>query len=185
MNFTSGFFNKSKRGIIVLAVFLLTAIMINLFVLKVFGQKSSYRAEHSLVGIIMLMGFFYTFTNNKISGLKVGMLFLISLAPCYFGTIFSDLDIKLLGIGSHRNPLFHSGLLFFILFYFARRFNSFFMAAIISAFGVGLGSHLIWDLFDHADVRWIPGGSLDRLWLGINGLLCFVLSKFLFDSCQK
>ena len=178
------FFNRSKREIIILAAFLFAASIINLFLLKLFGQKSSYRAEHSLVGIIMLMGFFCIFANEKISGLKLILLFLISLAPCYLGTVFPDLDIRLMGIGSHRNPLFHSGILFFILFYSARRSHSFFLAAIISGFGIGLGSHLIWDLFDHADVRWIPGGGLDRLWLGINGLLCFILSKTVFDSCR-
>ncbi len=160
-----------------MAVFFLVAILINMVVLKFFGQKSSYRAVHSLIGIIMLMGFVSTFAGDNISRAQIGLLLLISLIPCYLGTVFSDLDIRLLGIGGHRNPLFHSGLAFFILFVIFRKFNSFAVAATISAFGVGLGSHLIWDLFDKADVRWIPGAGLDRMWLGANGALCLVLSK--------
>ncbi len=160
-----------------MAIFLLVAILINMAVLKIFGQKSSYRAVHSLIGIIMLMGFVSTFAGEKISRSKIGLLFCISLIPCYLGTVLSDLDIRLLGIGSHRNPLFHSGLAFFLLFFIFKKFNSFAIVAIVSAFGVGLGSHLIWDLFDKADVRWIPGGSLDRMWLGANGAICLVMSK--------
>ena len=30
------------------------------------------------------------------------------------------------------------------------------------------------DVFDYGDVRWISGGSLDRLWLIVNGFLCFI-----------
>lgn len=170
----------------VLALFLIVAIVTNIAILKLFNQKSSYRSAHSLVGIIMLIGFVYTFTDDKTSRIKLFSLFFISLVPCYFGTVFSDLDIKLLGIGGHRNPLFHSGLLFFILLIPAKRFRSFLPAAIVASFGVGLGSHLIWDLFDHADVRWIPGLSFDRLWLGINGLFCILSARlFLLSRLKK
>ncbi|MBT4092216.1 MAG: hypothetical protein HN580_28070 [Deltaproteobacteria bacterium] len=177
-----GFTQKSKKTLFVLAVFLIVAIVINLVILELFNQKSFYRAAHSLIGIIALMGFVYTFADDNISRAKLFSIFLISLVPCYLGTVFSDLDIRLLGIGGHRNPLFHSGLLFFFFFVLAKRFNSYLLAVIVAAFGVGLGSHLIWDIFDHADVRWIPGGSLDRLWLGINGLICFLLARLFLSS---
>ena len=99
------------------------------------------------------------------------------LVPCYLGTAFSDLDISLIGIGGHRNPVFQSGLIFFILYILAKKSNSYPLAAILPTFGVGLGSHLIWDTFDKGDVRWIPGGALDTVWLGVNGLLCILLAR--------
>lgn len=173
---------KSKRVIFIFAIFLLIAILINIIILEIFNQKNSYRSAHSLIGIIMLMEFFVTFKDDKIQHIKLVSLFFISLIPCYLGTVYSDLDIRLLGIGSHRNPLFHSGLLFFIMVFFMRLFNSILLGTIIAAFGVGLGSHLIWDIFDHADVRWIPGGTLDRLWLGLNGALCLILAKSSLSS---
>lgn len=176
---------RLKNTFIILAVFLGIAVALNLIILELFDQKSLYRAEHSLVGIIMLMGFFVTFLDINTSRLKTISLFLLSLVPCYFGTVFSDLDIKLFGIGGHRNPLFHSGIFFFILLFVLRRYKSIPLTAIIAAFGIGLGSHLIWDLFDHADVRWIPGGTLDRFWIGTNGLLCFVLAKTFLSSRLK
>jgi len=180
-----GIFKKSKKPILVLAGFLFVAIVLNYAVLELFNQKSFYRAAHSLVGIITLMGFAYTFSSKNTPRLKVFALLFIFLIPCYFGTVFPDLDIRFFGIASHRNPVFHSGIVFFILLFLARRIKSFLPAAIISAFGIGLGSHLVWDLFDRADVRWIPGGTLDSLWLGINGLLCIILARTFLISRFK
>lgn len=180
-----GILKKSKKPILILAGFLLVAIVINYAVLEFFNQKSFYRAAHSLVGIIMLMGFVYTFSSKNTAPFKILTLFFISLIPCYLGTVFPDLDIKLFGIGSHRNPVFHSGIVFFILLFLARRLKLYLPAAIISAFGLGLGSHLVWDLFDSADVRWIPGGTLDSFWLGINGLLCILLARTFLISRFK
>ena len=42
----------------------------------------------------------------------------------------------------------------------------------VAGYGVGLGSHLWWDVVDYGNVLWLPGGVLDRLWLGVHGLLC-------------
>ena len=47
---------------------------------------------------------------------------------------------------------------------------------LIAGYGVGLASHLWWDIVAFGDVRWLPGSALDRLWLGIHGLLCLVPS---------
>jgi hypothetical protein len=41
-------------------------------------------------------------------------------------------------------------------------------------YGVGLASHLLWDIYDYGNVHWFPGGFIDRLWLGVNGLACLV-----------
>ena len=173
---------RSKKAFLILGLFLLAAIVTNLFVLDFFNQKSSYRAEHSLVGILTLMGFAYTFTGLVNSKLKLVALFLTTLIPCYFGTVFPDLDITLLGIGSHRNPIFHSGIIFFLILFFIRRSKSLVLSSLVVGFGVGIGSHLIWDLFDQADVRWIPGSFLDSAWLGVNGLLCLMLSRLFLSS---
>lgn len=166
-----------------LAIFLLIALLITIGILKLFDQKSLYRATHGFIGIITFMAFFFWLIdsnisqNRLISVNKLIVFFFISLIPCYLGTVFSDLDIKLLGIGSHRNPIFHSGLLFFFLIFLVKRFNILILTTTVVAFGIGLGSHLLWDVLDYADVRWIPGRNLDRLWLGVNGILCFVFAK--------
>jgi hypothetical protein len=175
-----------KKVVVILAITFCVAFIINLIVLKLVGQKSFYRAEHSLVGIILLLGFFYSLADSQTSRLNTGTLFLFALLPCYLGTVVPDLDIRLLGIGWHRNPLFHSGLPFFAILFLVRRRRSVLLAAVAAGFGVGLASHLLWDLYDHADVRWIPGGTLDRLWVGLNGLLCLVLARtFLGSRLQR
>lgn len=166
-----------KKMAILLATIFVLSLILNWAILEFFGQKSDYRAEHSLVGIVLLMGFYYGLTNVSKSKRQLSLLFLLSLIPCYLGTVFPDLDIKLLGIGGHRNPLFHSGLLFFFLLFLMRRHPSILLHTLVSGFGVGIASHLLWDLFDYADVRWLPGGTLDRLWLGVNGLLCLILAR--------
>lgn len=99
--------------------------------------------------------------------------FLLALIPCYLGTVFSDLDITLLGIGSHRNPLFHSSLSYLVL-YFLLRQEGRILRIFLIGYGVGLASHLWWDVVYYGDVRWLPGSTLDRLWLAGNGLLCFI-----------
>ena len=102
--------------------------------------------------------------------------FILSLIPCYLGTVFPDLDIRYLGISSHRNVLFHSGILFFLLFFLARRLDILILTICISGFGIGLGSHLLWDLFDRANIRGISSRAWGRVWLGGNGLLCVFLA---------
>lgn len=174
--------NRLKPIVITMGIALLTAIAINLAMIHYLGQKSAYRAAHSLVGIVMLMGFVYTLKPVLQSRVKRVLLFLLSLLPCYLGTVLPDLDIRLLGIGEHRNPLFHSGIAFFILLLLFRRARFYPVAATISAFGVGIASHLFWDSFDHADVRWIPTRFLDRTWLALNALLCLALARHTIAS---
>ena len=161
------------------------AILLNWGILELFGQKSSYRAEHSLVGIFLLMGFFYLLKDFGLPKIQWVSFFLLSLVPCYLGSVFSDLDIKLLGIGSHRNPIFHSGLIFYLGLIVIRRYQSLVLRMIAAGFGIGLSSHLLWDMFDHADIRWLPGGRLDRLWLLLNGILCLALARTLVTSRLK
>ncbi len=154
-----------------LALALGVALIANWAVLKLFGQKSAARAEHSLVGIILLMAYVAVLVEKKTAPLKAAGFFVVALLPCYLGTVFPDLDIALWGIGGHRNPLFHSSLSFFILWVFARQSRPF-LHTVMAGYGVGLASHLWWDVLYYGDVRWLSGGVIDRLWLGSHGLLC-------------
>ena len=93
--------------------------------------------------------------------------------PCYLGTVFPDLDIRLLGISGHRNPLFHSSVSFFVLGLLAGR-QARFLHILVAGYGVGLASHLWWDIVYYGDVRWLPGGTIGRLRLGVHGLRCLM-----------
>lgn len=149
------------------------ALLVNWGVLTCFGQKSADRAEHSLIGILFLMGYVAIRAESQANpGRTVGVFF-VALVPCYLGTVFPDIDIKLLGIGGHRNPLFHSSLSFFVLAWLVGRQPGF-LHTVVAGYGVGLASHLWWDVLNYGDVRWLPGGTIDRLWLGVHGLLCLI-----------
>ena len=104
-----------KPRLLTLAIALVVAIGVNWAILELFGQKSADRAEHSLIGILLLMVFVSHFVRRQESRLGAVTFFLLALIPCYLGTVFPDLDITFFGIGAHRNPLFHSSLSFLIL----------------------------------------------------------------------
>jgi hypothetical protein len=162
-----------QRILIALGIALGLSILLNWAILKLFDQKSAERAEHSLVGIIFLMAYVSRFVGTQEARLGAVTFFLLALIPCYLGTVFPDLDITLLGIGAHRNPLFHSSLSFFVLLWLVNR-RSVILQALVLGYGIGLASHLLWDVVYYGNVRWLPGGPLDRLWLGANGLACLV-----------
>jgi Domain of unknown function (DUF5942) len=163
--------HRWRRLLIALGVSLALAILLNRAILRLFDQKSAERAEHSLVGIIFLMAYVSRFVGTQETRLGAVTFFLLALIPCYLGTVFPDLDITLLGIGAHRNPLFHSSLSFFVLLWLVNR-QSVILQVLVLGYGIGLASHLLWDVVYYGNVRWLPGGLLDRLWLGANGLAC-------------
>ncbi|HSF30975.1 MAG TPA: DUF5942 domain-containing protein [Candidatus Tectomicrobia bacterium] len=160
-----------KDLLILLAASFGVAVLVNWGILKLFGQKSAGRAEHSLVGIILLMAYVWRFVDKRETRLGAVAFFLLALVPCYLGTVFPDLDITLLGIGAHRNPLFHSALSFFGLLWLVNR-RHVVLQALVMGYGVGLASHLLWDMVFYGDVRWLSSDALGRLWLGANGVLC-------------
>ena len=160
--------------VITLALALGVALLVNGAVLKLFGQKSAARAEHSLVGILLLMAYVAVLVRKNAGPMRAASFFVVALIPCYLGTVFPDLDIRLWGIGGHRNPLFHSSLSFLVLWVFARQ-RSALWQTVVSGYGIGLASHLWWDVLYYGDVRWLPGGMIDRLWLGMHGLLCLAI----------
>jgi hypothetical protein len=162
-----------KQLLLTLAIAFVVAVAVNWAVLELFGQKSADRAEHSLIGVILLMAYVARFVRRQESRLGAVTFFLLALIPCYLGTVFPDLDITLLSIGAHRNPLFHSSLSFLILWYMVWR-QSVILQVLVLGYGVGLASHLWWDVIDYGNVRWLPGGTADRLWLSANGLICLL-----------
>ena len=149
------------------------ALLLNWAVLKFFGQRSAYRSTHSLVGILMLLGYVYLFVDRHESRIGALPFLALALIPCYLGTVFPDLDIALLGIGAHRNPLFHSSLSLFLLLGLVGRQRTW-LQPLIVGYGVGLASHLWWDVVNYGPVRWLPGGTSGRIWLGVNGLACLL-----------
>jgi len=108
----------------------------------------------------------------------------LAAAVLFFG--FPDLDIRLLGIGAHRNFLFHSAALTAVLFLLARsrREKAGRLPAGIIAAGCGLGiaAHLAVDVFQSKSVVFpfvgtlVRGSSVDdRLWLGVNSVISLLL----------
>jgi hypothetical protein len=119
------------------------------------------------------MAYVSRFVDAHATRLAAVAFIALALIPCYLGTVFPDLDITLLGIGAHRNPLFHSALSFFVLWWLVRR-QGLILQVVVLGYGVGLASHLWWDALLYGDVRWLPGGAIDRLWLASNGLACLM-----------
>jgi hypothetical protein len=52
------------------------------------------------------------------------------------------------------------------------------MSAIYISFALGLSSHLVLDVIQYGNVRWIPGGTLDRLWLTANAVVLATAAWF-------
>ena len=188
---------KLTRWGLLVAAGLAAATLLNWAVLEFLGERSPYRSDHGLAGTIFLLVYLWI-NRGRLRAPGPLPFLLVALLPTYAGTAFPDLDIRLLGIGGHRNPLFHSALSYLALMWPAGRDShrsgvagqldeeplgrlhgpagrrGGFLRAALIGYGLGLGSHLLWDVLDYGDVRWLPGGTLDRLWLGANGLMCFV-----------
>jgi hypothetical protein len=162
-----------KQLLLTLAISFGVALSVNWAILELFGQKSADRAAHSLVGIVLLMAYVSRFVRKQETRLGAVTFFLLAVIPCYLGTVFPDLDIALLGIGAHRNPLFHSSLSFLILWCLVL-LQDVMLQTLVLGYGVGLASHLWWDVIDYGDVRWLHGGTIDRLWLSANGAVCLL-----------
>ena len=81
-------------------------------------------------------------------------------------------------LGSHAHPLFYSVAIPLLASVLARRFGR---SALACGFAVGVASLLFHEaLFGLADVQLIPNllwGSLDVLWLLVNGALALVVAS--------
>jgi hypothetical protein len=109
---------------------------------------------------------------------------------------FPDLDITLLGIGAHRNFLFHSFALVAALFLAVRKLDArkgvnFLLKGVVAGCGIGIGLHLFADVFQSHPVKFPFVGSLvdgtsvdDRLWLGANSIGSLLISVGIYRKLK-
>ena len=89
-------------GLVAVAVACALALVLNWAVLGLFGQKSPDRAQHGLVGVLLLLGVVMTSAHNWAKpGEAVGVVAL-ALVPCYLGTAFPDWGYP--AAGDRRSP---------------------------------------------------------------------------------
>ena len=154
----------------------LIAVFGTIILASVWGAKSPARLEHLAFAVVWLVAF--EAWRAQASTLSTLLYFSVAGLACAVGAELPDWDISLLGIGGHRNPLFHSALPILPLAWLARvtRLWAFprTCAAALSGFAVGLASHLALDTLFYGDVRWLSGGSADRLWLVVSCVAAMV-----------
>ncbi|MBS3938991.1 MAG: hypothetical protein KGZ50_10535 [Peptococcaceae bacterium] len=133
---------------------------------------------------------------------KLGVLVPVGMWGLTTGLGFPDLDINLLGIGRHRFFLFHSALGLVILrkFYlnwldsqehpeaWSNRVRQKISEAILGSFAIGVGAHLLTDVFQPKAVIFPIFGSLvngtlvdDNIWLLGNSLWAFKIGHDIFS----
>jgi hypothetical protein len=145
---------------------------------------SSARFTHFLFAIVFLVVYLVGKSKLGIVISNAQCIYLVVTLPVlYLGSAISDWDISFFGIGSHRNPLFHSSMAYFVLMAIDRwtgltAFLPSLMSAIYISFALGLSSHLVLDVIQYGDVRWIPGGTLDRFWLTANAVVLVIAAWF-------
>ena len=93
---------------------------------------------------------------------------LLLLPFVVLGAALPDWDLWVGGIGFHRSPLFHSALPVVVLSLLLWRVSRW---AVPVGLALGVASHLLWDIVQYGDVRWIRGGNADRFFLLVNALL--------------
>ena len=117
----------------------------------------------------------------------IALVFLLAEATIFAVLTFRfpDLDIRLLGIGKHRNFIFHSAIVPLIALWASMKLRHISIIGYLTAFFaigflVGVGMHLVTDVFQYKAVMFPFIGSLiddtsidDRLWEGGNALICF------------
>jgi len=146
---------------------------------------SSARLEHFIFGIVLWAVYLWLKRRRGERWLLHPVVLAATVPVLYLGTALSDWDITVCGIGCHRNPLFHSAIPYFCLAWLWRKLGLADIAGtrLSIAFHVGLtlglASHMILDVWDYGDVRWIPGDLLGRLWLSGNALLLGLIAWYL------
>jgi hypothetical protein len=142
----------------------------------------SARFEHFWFGVAFLLAYLWIKRPYREGVLLLHPLALaVALPVLYLGSALPDWDIKLWGIGAHRNPLFHSAAAYFCLTYLWRRLgleravhNTGGVRLQVAAqvgFALGLCSHLVLDILQYGDVRWLSGSTMDKAWLGGNAAI--------------
>ena len=69
---------------------------------------SKARLEHFIFGIVLWAVYLWLKQRRGERWLLHPVVFVATVPALYLGTALSDWDITVLGIGGHRNPLFHS-----------------------------------------------------------------------------
>lgn len=138
---------------------------------------SKARFEHWLAGLLCVL-LYVLLTRRRGEPLPLHPLAcLVALPVLYLGTAIPDWDIWLLGIGRHRNPVFHSAgpyLLWRLVGCAevpARLGWPRLAVALDVNFALGLASHMILDVIQYGDVRWLTGNTLGKLWLSAHAVL--------------
>ena len=131
---------------------------------------SGERIIHGLVGLAFWIGYLAYRRPARGAGATVGLL-----AAALVGTWVPDWDL-MVGIEFHRSPLTHSALPAILFAWVTRPISRYSLPV---GFALGLASHLFWDIIFFGDVRWIPGGAYDRLFLLLNslGLVVWAIKK--------
>jgi hypothetical protein len=149
---------------------------------------SSARFEHFLFGIALWVAYLCLKQRRGDRLLLHPVALAVTVPVLYLGTALPDWDITVFGIGGHRNPLFHSSLPYFCLAWLWRKLG---LAEVVYTIGgarlgsalqvgltLGLASHLVLDVWQYGNVHWIPGGTLDRLWLSGHALLLGLIAWY-------
>ena len=145
---------------------------------------SSARFWHFAFALAFLVMYLLGATKRRQGVPNAQLLcFVVTLPMLYLGSAISDWDISYFGIGGHRNPLFHSSAPYFLLVAVARLLGltswlPTLMTILSINLALGLSSHLVLDVIQYGDVRWIPGSTLDRLWLMAHAVLLGVAAWF-------
>lgn len=91
---------------------------------------------------------------------------------------FSSWDYLVLGIGSHKNPIFYSALFPFVLAVVLYKTK---LQNLAAGFSAGVAATLVFStFFTSADVCWIPGSFLlDKIWLLLNATVLIIITYVL------
>ena len=101
-----------------------------------------------------------------VPGARIGFI----ITAVMFGATCCDLDILILGLGKHRNRVFHSAILPFGLFLNCLLFGGLWFSA---AFAAGVFIHLLLDI--KIGVSLAVAKSTLRGWIIVNCLACIPL----------
>ena len=138
---------------------------------------SGERIIHGILGALLIIIYLYV-QRTKIPRLQQ----IAIVAAAMLGTWVPDWDL-FIGIGFHRSPLTHSIIPSILVGCLAMKIRQ---LALFIGFALGSASHLLWDIVDYGDVRWIPGGNNDRLFLLVNAMILIaaveVVGRYIFTS---
>jgi hypothetical protein len=150
---------------------------------------ASARLWHFVAGLVLLAGYLSLKKPRGAGAFRRWLPFVVGTVPAlYVGSALPDWDITLFSIGAHRNPLFHSALPYVFLGYLSAKLRLLSVVHALGAsalvvpvkvgFALGLSSHLLLDILQYGDVRWLPGGTLDRLWLAGHAVLLWIAAWY-------